>query len=81
MQGRTFGRLRVLRRCPPGGYRESSAWWRCICDPAFGGCGREVSVVGTSLRKGLTRSCGCLRSGKARGWLRAINGRKRRASK
>lgn len=29
--------------------------WRCMCD-----CGTECIVAGSSLRSGLTRSCGCL---------------------
>lgn len=31
--------------------------WKCICD-----CGTEKHVAGTSLRKGHSKSCGCLRS-------------------
>lgn len=31
-----------------------SAIWRCSCD-----CGNEVEVSGTSLRGGITKSCGC----------------------
>jgi hypothetical protein len=41
------------------------ALWLCYCDPALGGCGTEVVIRGDMLRKGITRSCGCLRSDKA----------------
>lgn len=35
--------------------RSGQAHWRCICD-----CGREAVVSGKNLRRGMTRSCGCL---------------------
>lgn len=35
--------------------------WLCVCDQNRGGCGIEVAVLGTKLRNGNTRSCGCLR--------------------
>lgn len=47
--GHRFGRLVALERQP-------KSKWRCRCD-----CGGESSVVITSLRKGHTRSCGCLK--------------------
>ena len=52
--GKTFTRLKVVARAEssPAG----SARWRCTCE-----CGAEVVVSGTNLRKGLTKSCGCLR--------------------
>lgn len=46
--GRRYGRLIVLRR-----YRSR---WLCLCD-----CGRETAAIGTELRSGRKRSCGCLR--------------------
>lgn len=51
--GQRFGRLLVIEEFPaePGlGYRRA----RCRCD-----CGVESIVAVTSLRAGLTRSCGC----------------------
>lgn len=59
--GQRFGRLTVLERA--GSYRicgESQttlALWRCRCD-----CGTECVVLGQNLRRGQTRSCGCLRN-------------------
>ncbi len=57
--GTRAGRLVVVERAEPvatpGGRRLPA--WRCRCD-----CGAVVVVPGQSLRGGLTRSCGCLRS-------------------
>ena len=56
--GETYGRLSILReverderpRSPAGRYFEA----RCSC-------GTVVVVLGKRLRRGTTRSCGCLR--------------------
>ena len=53
-----FGRLTVIRR--DGSIRHGKACfaaWLCICE-----CGQETRVIGMSLSKGDTRSCGCLLS-------------------
>jgi hypothetical protein len=50
-----FGRLTVLGR-GSNPYGNGSAFWRCRCD-----CGTETIVAGYALRKGASRSCGCLR--------------------
>lgn len=51
-----FGRLIVIKQAEdyvrPDGRRE--AQWLCKCD-----CGNEVIVISTSLKRGLTKSCGC----------------------
>jgi len=52
MAGMKFGRLSALFRCPGAGGR---ARWMCECD-----CGARLSVIGQNLRKGITKSCGCL---------------------
>ena len=51
--GNRYGRLFVSKEagCDPYGNRQ----WHCVCD-----CGNEKVVVGMNLRKGLTKSCGCL---------------------
>ena len=54
MTGQRFGRLSVLGRAGITPYGEAT--WRCQCD-----CGGIVFVAGSSLRRGHTKSCGCLR--------------------
>ena len=49
----TFGMLTAVERV---GTRNREVLWRCICN-----CGKEALVTSRNLRKGLTRSCGCLR--------------------
>ena len=53
LTGQRFGRLTALDRAGTSG--GGSATWRCLCD-----CGKETVVIGSSLRSGFTRSCGCL---------------------
>lgn len=53
LTGRRFGRLTVLkllRTCP-------TTYWTCQCD-----CGVTAEVFGANLTRGMTRSCGCLRT-------------------
>lgn len=52
--GQRFGRLLVLERVGSSKYKE--AIWKCRCD-----CGNEINVVAGELKKGSTRSCGCLK--------------------
>ncbi len=54
----TFGRLTVLRHV--GSDRHRNAIWECMCS-----CGVKVVVVGSTLRSGITQSCGCLRRERA----------------
>ena len=75
LTGRRFGRLLVLERA--GSYvcdygTHSSPTWRCRCD-----CGRETVVLGLALRRGNTRSCGCLQRELAAETRRREKGRKR----
>lgn len=58
LTGQRFGRLTVWRK----GWLEKNKWreqkqtkWECMCD-----CGNYVEVYANNLRKGTTRSCGCL---------------------
>jgi hypothetical protein len=56
LTGQQFYRLKVISRapdhaCPSGTYPH----WHCIC-----ACGKEVTVLGRSLKSGHTKSCGCL---------------------
>ena len=67
LTGQRFGRLVVLERAPShvtytmqpygGSTYECKTMWHVRCD-----CGREKDVEAQSLRRGATRSCGCLRS-------------------
>lgn len=57
MSGKRYGRLTVLpisesRRNSTGKHTE--LFWLCRCD-----CGKELYVRADSLRRNLTRSCGC----------------------
>lgn len=53
--GQTFGRLTVI--WPVGITVERRALWLCVCS-----CGKLAIVAGTSMRRGGTSSCGCLRT-------------------
>ncbi len=50
--GKRFGKLVVIERV--GTDRNQKPIWKCVCD-----CGTEKVIVGSSLRSGLTVSCGC----------------------
>ena len=52
LTGKKFGRLTVIERAKNKG---KSTMWLCKCD-----CGNETIVNGSSLKKDLTKSCGCL---------------------
>ena len=58
-EGRRFGRLIVLSRAENS--KSDAIQWKCLCD-----CGNNKIIAGSSLRTGLTRSCGCLYSVAAR---------------
>lgn len=49
--GEKFGRLEVIQRDE----ERVGVFWLCKCD-----CGKIVSVKGTNLKNGNTKSCGCL---------------------
>ena len=59
MSGMRFGRLLVID-CA-GKPNGRSYAWNVVCD-----CGKSFSTIGGALRDGRTKSCGCLRSEKAR---------------
>jgi hypothetical protein len=59
--GERFGRLTILEaiKKPSGkGYRS---YFRCICD-----CGNEKEILAYSIKRGATKSCGCLHKELAR---------------
>ena len=53
LTGQRFGLLTVLRPEPKS--PSGRVTWVCICD-----CGNEKAVLAHSLKKGETRSCGCI---------------------
>lgn len=59
LTGQRFGRLVVMERAEsyiqPSGQKKTQ--WRCKCD-----CGNEIITVGYNLTRGLTTSCGCVRT-------------------
>ena len=50
--GHRFGRLEVVRFSER---RSGEPYWLCKCD-----CGSEKAIAGSSLKKGISQSCGCL---------------------
>ena len=62
LTGRVFGRLRVLELASPGGRRMGGQLvWNCVCE-----CGTTRQLPSSTLTKGTTRSCGCLKRDAAR---------------
>ena len=59
LTGIKFGRLTVIERI--GTNDRGEATWLCKCD-----CGKSKITYGSNLRKGRTKSCGCLNSDIAR---------------
>lgn len=52
LTGNRFGKLTVLRRVDNKNVHTN---WLCVCD-----CGKRKEVLGINLKRGLTKSCGCL---------------------
>ena len=57
LKGQRFGRLAVLRRIRILKRKAYPAQWHCLCD-----CGNNRIITSSSLVRGLSQSCGCLRS-------------------
>lgn len=53
LAGKRFGRLVAVEKV---GRSRGQAMWRCRCD-----CGLDKVALSNNLRRGITRSCGCLR--------------------
>lgn len=53
--GQRFGRLTVISRAEN---RHGKVFWNCDCD-----CGNKTVAIARELRRGLRKSCGCLRGG------------------
>lgn len=56
--GNRYGSLTVLYKATTE--KGKPIKWRCICD-----CGNEKDILGTMLRNGTTKSCGCLQRKRA----------------
>ena len=61
LTGQKFGRLTVIRKAE--NTSEAHIKWLCECE-----CGNFITTRGTSLRRGITKSCGCLVGDKIREW-------------
>ena len=61
LTGQKFGRLTVIMKAENPS--EAHIKWLCECE-----CGNFITTRGTSLRSGITKSCGCLVSDKIREW-------------
>lgn len=60
LTGQRFGRLTVIG-CT--GHKQNGNYtWNCVCD-----CGKEVVIKSDHLRRGDTRSCGCINIGRQKG--------------
>lgn len=66
-------RITVLKYIGTSPRNESI--WLCQCD-----CGKEFTTTGPSLRKGNTKSCGCLKQEKFRNMAIARRGKKRQTN-
>jgi len=53
LTGKRFGRLVVISRTESP--RKTETRWECQCD-----CGKIISTDGSRLKRGITKSCGCL---------------------
>lgn len=53
--GRRFGQLTVIA---PAESKNNRTYWLCRCD-----CGREKIFLASNLKRGLSKSCGCVRPG------------------
>ena len=59
LTGQKFGKLTVIKRVEDDS--EAHIKWLCECE-----CGNFITTRGTSLRSGITKSCGCLVGDKIR---------------
>lgn len=64
LTGQKFGRLTVISKAENSA--DGHIRWLCNCE-----CGNSITTRGTSLRSGVTKSCGCLVSDKLREWSKS----------
>ena len=53
ISGQKFNKLKVIKRI--GSDKNRQSLWECLCD-----CGNTTQVIGSYLKAGHTKSCGCL---------------------
>lgn len=58
LSGKRFGKLTVLRMADNNRTVDKTIKWVCKCD-----CGKTKIVVGKYLKRGNTKSCGCMMRG------------------
>lgn len=76
LSGRTFDRLRVVRRAEAAPSKTTGVRWVAQCAVDLGGCGSPAFTVnGKDLRRARTRSCGCIRIEVAKATLERIKAR------
>ena len=69
LKGRTYGRLKVLRRAlTDTGETRSRTHWVCQCE-----CGNLCVSSAKNMTRGLTKSCGCLDAEEARENIKAAH--------
>lgn len=66
LEGERYDRLLVIKRDP-----DNKRKWICKCD-----CGNIISVYASNMRRGLTKSCGCLRKERGQQKLIDLTGQK-----
>ena len=71
ISGRRFGRLVAVTMI--GSNHDSKAVWQCACD-----CGSIIERTGDVLRRGINKSCGCLRREMMAAKQRRHDGRQRK---
>lgn len=63
LTGQRFGRLVAIRPGEPNKWGAST--WVCLCD-----CGTEKVTDAAGMRRGVIKSCGCLKRGPREDWQR-----------
>ena len=58
MRGKKYGKLTAIEYVATG---NASAHWNFKCE-----CGNKKVINGSSVRQGLTKSCGCLKNNRKR---------------
>lgn len=59
LEGKIFSKLTVISRAYTN--KTGNVLWNCECE-----CGNKKIIAGISLKKGLTKSCGCLKKRKGK---------------